>query len=182
MYLYVDQTDQAPLDEYRDMSVESIDFIVLHRSGPWVGEPPTGAASLHLKHRQYVPTLPRCPYHFVVNPKLGAVYQWLPLSKQGQHALSYNKRSIAVAVLGGFADGQQLTVPEFAILHALLGDLECRIEQLTEKWPMLIGHDSVPGGSADPNKVCPGPGLFLDSLVGLASHELGDIPTFAGSI
>jgi hypothetical protein len=106
------------------------------------------------------------PYHFLVLID-GEVQQLLPLSVRGAHSKGYNHESIAVAVVGANLEHQKpldmqldSLVRLVAILRGINGGLR------------IVGHTDLPGASADPNKVCPGPYLAAADIDRMASSYL----------
>lgn len=91
------------------------------------------------------------PYTLVVT-RLGDIQQALPLSEVGPHARRFSASMIGVAVLGDFrtespGNEQWSRVRELSAWLCLW----CR-----KNGAAVYGHDELPGGSADPEKSCPG--------------------------
>jgi hypothetical protein len=98
----------------------------------------------------------RPPYHFLVCHD-GHVEQCLPLYVRGAHAVGYNWRSIAVAVVGR-CDRTELRPGQWSALV----DLCLKLAPINGGLD-IVGHTALPGGSGDPNKRCPG--KFCDPYI-----------------
>lgn len=105
------------------------------------------------------------PYHGLVLAD-GRIEQAVPLSRRGSHAKGVNWCSLSWAVIGHKEHATKLQfdavvrVATFLVMYAR-GNVG-----------MLRGHDEIPGGSADPNKVCPGPVIDMQHLREAVSMRL----------
>jgi hypothetical protein len=91
----------------------------------------------------------RPPYHVLIKTD-GTAEQMLPLSVMGEHCITMNHRSLAVAVVG-----------DFNAIQPSLAQWETLVEVVASWAPInggldVLGHTDVPGGSANPGKRCPG--------------------------
>jgi len=101
----------------------------------------------------------------------GTIAQALDLTDRGNHARRWNHSSVGVAVIGDMRK-RPPTRAQYASLVELCADLSCAldIDPLGETElgqdvvPSLAGHSELPGGSADPDKQCPGQWLPMDKL------------------
>ncbi len=143
----------------------SITSIVVHRievsqEDPSYADDAEGIARFFRAHPVGVKaTGGAMPYPLLID-SLGGVTQTVPLSRTTPHARTHNPTSIGVGVIGDFrirapSVAQRLTLVAVAV--ELLRDFG-----LTEA--ALVGHDELAGGSADPDKICPGNGLSLKDL------------------
>lgn len=154
----------ADLEPYEDRNIDQIAGIVVHRSGPWPGNKPKNAADVALRFTTVKETGGLMPYHLVLNPETLRAYQALPLTKIGPHARLYNKSTVGVAVLGDWRH-ENLSVPQFLWVEKQLRRLH-RLISLMHVQPgiFVMGHTDLKGASSDPDKVCPGPGLYLEMM------------------
>lgn len=106
----------------------------------------------------------RPPYHIIIRrDPLGTIEQILPIMVQGAHAIGYNSRSIAVAVIGN-SDERPPTSEQHAGLVKVCQTL-CRLNHGLQ----LVGHTDLPGApSGDPSKKCPGQYLPLGPVIARA--------------
>ncbi|RMG10979.1 MAG: N-acetylmuramoyl-L-alanine amidase [Deltaproteobacteria bacterium] len=110
---------------------------------------------------------PPAPYALYVHR--GVLYQLAPLTWVTPHAKAWNERAVALAVAGDFRrapippeDWRALVSGTAAVCQAFGWDPEERFGEA--KLPRIAGHTELPGGTADPEKSCPGAGLDLPRL------------------
>lgn len=119
------------------------------------------------------------PYHFLVDD-VGRWWQVLPLEDVGKHARRWNHEALGVGVIGDFRKQAPTAMQRAALVENLAAlCLACGINPNQSHSvattldsgtlgrvmvPALCGHDEMPGGSADPNKKCPGRFLSMDDL------------------
>lgn len=99
------------------------------------------------------------PYPILIDA-LGAVTQAVPLGRVTPHVRSYNPQSIGVGVLGDFRGRAPAREQYQALVRVLVG----LVRELGLTPSAIFGHDELSGGSADPNKECPGRALPLPLL------------------
>jgi hypothetical protein len=95
------------------------------------------------------------PYPLLI-ARDGEVTQTVPLRFITPHAKAHNPRSIGVGVIGDFRSVRPTPAQRaatIAVCAALLGYFGLAASAIS-------GHDELQGGSSDPEKICPGPGLL----------------------
>ncbi len=147
-----------PNDKNARRSLADIDTIVVHRidvgdTGEAIREAfLTGPAGNYTGHK--------VPYTFVVG-RHGEVWQLLALDRVGPHALNWNKRSVGVAFIGDFRAKDRPEVAQWAwglvTVRTLLRALGLGVDSVR-------AHDSLPEGSTDPHKECPGRRFDLEAF------------------
>ena len=101
----------------------------------------------------------KMPYPILVEAD-GTLTGILPLSCVTPHARAYNPTTIGVGCIGDFRRAP-LTAAARAALVPLLAELLHAIGRTSDD---LFGHDELAGGSADPEKECPGRFLGMAAL------------------
>jgi len=96
------------------------------------------------------------PYHYVIDGQ-GTVFQCVPEQWVAPGAVAFNEAGVQVALFGDFRK-RPPTVKQGLALVRLCQDL------YKQGATDIIGHTEREGGTADPDKVCPGPRLNLDGL------------------
>ncbi len=99
------------------------------------------------------------PYPVLIDGS-GRITQTVPLGRITPHAKSHNPHSIGIGLLGDFRC-QVPSKAQYASLVQLLGSLAAELGLPPE---CIRGHDELLGGSADPNKECPGCHLPMAKL------------------
>jgi len=99
----------------------------------------------------------RMTYTFVVRPH-GLIEQALPLDVLGWHAKGYSRTWVGIVCVGDFRHHPMPPV-QYDSLVDLLAMLSQRRGSINVR-----GHDQLDGGSADPNKECPGRLLSIPDL------------------
>jgi len=117
----------------------------------------SGGISLAAKATGY-----KMPYHYVVESD-GSVIQTLPLDVIGPHAWKWNDRSIGVACVGDFRIHEPPKAQWYAAARL------CRSLEMLYRAD-IWGHDELPEGSTDPQKVCPGAKWNLPFFLGAVRH------------
>ena len=110
----------------------------------------------------------RTPYHLLVMAD-GTCEQMLPLSVRGSHSKGYNRKSIAVAVVG---EHDQCTPAQFNKLAKV-----CAVLLTMNGGLRLAGHTSLHGASADAGKICPAPVVDIEELDRVVKVRLQAVPT-----
>ena len=98
----------------------------------------------------------KMPYPLLIEAD-GTLTQLLPLGRVTPHARSHNPTTIGVACLGDFRRESPPALQR-ATLVAVCTELLHALDVGSER---LFGHDELVGGSADPNKECPGRHLSM---------------------
>lgn len=101
----------------------------------------------------------KMPYPILVDAT-GGITQCLPLMVISPHARKFNQRSIGVALVGDF----RTRAPSAAQRQSTVGLLAHLVHRLGLPVAAICGHDGLDGGSADPDKVCPGRHLPMGPL------------------
>ena len=143
----------------------SIDRIIVHRievsqEDPSFGDQPSEVIRFFATHPiGQKATGGKMPYPLLLDAR-GIITQCLPLGLVSMHARKFNSRAIGLALVGDFrskppsaAQRRALVVVGAHLLHRLDLPVEA-----------LCGHDTLDGGSADPDKECPGHYLPMDAL------------------
>jgi hypothetical protein len=91
----------------------------------------------------------------------GTIKQCLPVDEIGAHARRWNKQAIGVACIGDFRH-EEMGPDQRSALEDLL-TLLCLSFNL-DPLRAIRGHDELPGGSANPEKRCPGNRLIMGDL------------------
>jgi hypothetical protein len=94
------------------------------------------------------------PYPILVD-RDGIVTQTVPLRFITPHAKAHNPGTVGVGVIGDFRTAPpspRQRAAAVAVCAALLTHFDLEVEKIS-------GHDELQGGSSDPDKICPGPGL-----------------------
>ncbi len=99
------------------------------------------------------------PYPLLVDAA-GTVTQTVPLWRVTPHARTYNATTVGVGVIGDFR-ARPTTPPQYAALVLVCASV---LAELGLSADGLHGHDELSGGSADPNKECPGRHLPMARL------------------
>lgn len=99
------------------------------------------------------------PYPILIDTA-GQVTQVVPLGRITPHARSHNPQTVGVACLGDFRG----IAPPAAQRAALVLVCATLLRQLGCTSDAVHGHDELAGGSADPDKECPGRHLPLALL------------------
>lgn len=153
-----------------------IDTIVVHRFGPEIPEWPKLLSAADIarafgEHPDLHRTIGRMPYHFVVWDH-GITEQAVAVRYQTPHAKAWNHRSVGVALFGDFRE-TKINAAQFASAAVLCRAL-CSVYTA-----QLKGHDELPGGSSDADKVCPGAGAMLADLKSECSFSPPNVPVWA---
>ena len=109
------------------------------------------------------------PYHFLVRTN-GQAEQCLPISARGAHCKGYNAESIAVAVVGDFTKRPPSSHQYQAVVRL------CAALSVINRGLIIAGHTDLPGGSSDPDKVCPGELIPISVLIKAVTTTLIDGP------
>ncbi len=99
------------------------------------------------------------PYPILIDRE-GNVTQTVPLRFVTPHAKAHNPRTVGVGVIGDFRKAPpppRQRAAAIAVCAALLERFGLNVETIS-------GHDELQGGSNDPDKICPGPGLAPDDV------------------
>lgn len=133
------------------------DTIAVHRIS--VGET---AREISDFFKEKMPEYGGMPYSIIVT-RYGVVEQAVRLSRVTNHALVWNRRSIAVGVVK-----EEKEIPSEDQYRSLVW----ACVELSKMNPLarVLGHDEMHGGSSDKNKVCPG--LDMDKLRSDVNDEL----------
>lgn len=94
------------------------------------------------------------PYPLLIDAE-GIITQTVPLLRVTPHARAHNPTTIGVGCIGDFRARQPSPVQHRSLLR-LCAHL---VRELRLSASALRGHDELAGGSADPDKICPGEGL-----------------------
>ena len=146
-------------------SARSIDRIIVHRievsqEDPTFGDTPAEVIRFFATHPiGQKATGGKMPYPLLVS-SCGVVTQCLPLGVVSMHARKFNQRAIGVALVGDFRN-RAPSAPQRQTLIWVLAHLVRRLGLPVEA---VCGHDALDGGSADPDKECPGRYLPLAPL------------------
>lgn len=92
------------------------------------------------------------PYPLLIDAA-GNVTQTVPLHYVTPHAKAHNPRCIGIGAIGDFRT-RAPTLEQRAAVIATCAALVLRFKVPVEA---ITGHDELQGGSADPDKICPGP-------------------------
>ena len=99
------------------------------------------------------------PYPILID-RDGVVTQTVPLRLVTPHAKAHNPRTVGVGVIGDFRKVPPPSLQRAAAI-AVCAALLTRFGLTAEA---ISGHDELQGGSSDPDKICPGPGLSPDDV------------------
>jgi hypothetical protein len=142
--------------------VGDVTKIVIHRCSLWHWKRPIPDGDLCASLMQEAFTTDKelgsgmaVPYHVLVRVS-GLVEQMLPLASKGAHAAKHNADSIAVCVVGSLSEAPVWQMESLARAVAILS--------LYAPSAAIVGHSDLPGGSADPAKLCPHPVVDLKKL------------------
>lgn len=152
---FVSQVSEVAANEPEHQALVRLDHLVIHRfdthlNGVEMKDAVSVANAFH-DTRPFMAgayTGGKMGYHFIINGE--TVYQGLPLSVRGVHAINFNARSLAIAIIGDFRRRAPSPL-QFDTARDL-----CVILQREFPNTIIRGHDELPGGSADPHKRCPG--------------------------
>lgn len=143
-------------------ALEGVEKIVIHRVGvndrygiKWDDDPKAICDKFITDKDVGKYTGFKVPYHFIVNSH-GMVGQCIPLSRQGSHAKSHNRNSIAIAAYGDFRTDEPSYV-QVLTMRSLVEYLQIRFGVTADN---VVGHSDLNGGSTDPLKECPG--IYMD--------------------
>ena len=148
------------LDRFKAREPADVTGVIVHRievsqEDPSYGDTPVEVARFFREHPIGVKaTGGDMPYPIVVD-RDGNVTQTVPLRFITPHAKAHNPRTVGIGVIGDFrkappSASQRAAV--IAVCAALLTRFGLPVESIS-------GHDELQGGSSDPDKICPGPGL-----------------------
>lgn len=162
--IYVDVTDEIAQPPPTKARRRCPAYLIVHRFGPELPHWPelrsaVDVAQAFSEHPELCDSIGRMAYEICVWPS-GVVEQAIRLRYWTPHALAHSAQSIAVAVIGDWrietVGDAQLTAT-IEILAAL---------SVVYPGARIVGHTDreVTGATADPAKVCPGPGLDLGAV------------------
>ena len=139
----------------------TITRLVIHRikvSHVGYTDDASGIAAFFARHPEGIKaTGGRMAYHFVVR-KDGIVEQAVDIETSAPHARAYNGSSIGVAVIGDFTRERPTEAQLWGLMRCL-----SKLHALYPK-AVIVSHDSLPGGSTDPDKRCPGPYVDVHAI------------------
>ena len=99
------------------------------------------------------------PYPLLID-SVGRLTQTVPLRVVTPHARSFNPQGLGVGCIGDFRQ-RPPTAAQYATLVRTVAHL---LERCGLGPEAIRGHDELSGGSADPDKICPGQHLPLPAL------------------
>lgn len=148
------------LERLKTRAPEEITGIVVHRievsqEDPSYADTPADVARFFREHPIGIKaTGGDMPYPLLVEAD-GSLTQTVPFGYITPHAKAHNATTIGVGAMGDFRKINPTPTQRAAVIMvcaALITHLKLHPDVIT-------GHDELQGGSADPDKICPGPGL-----------------------
>lgn len=146
-------------------AIESIDRLVVHRievsqEDPSFSDRAEDVARFFREHPLgRAATGGAMPYPLLIS-RAGEIQQAVPLDRITPHARVANATGIGIGCIGDFRS----VAPPPAQLDALVTLCADLCRTLGLEAAAVVGHDEISGGSHDPAKQCPGPGLAIDRL------------------
>jgi hypothetical protein len=115
------------------------------------------------------------PYTFMIGGDLGdpqwngVVWQTLPIYDIGKHARRWSERCVGIGVIGDArikppSRKQRDALIDLCVELCLLFDIDPLGVDEDTHLPYLVAHDELPGGSKDPDKLCPGDLLPMNEV------------------
>lgn len=108
------------------------------------------------------------PYPLLIDAA-GQVTQTVPLGRVTPHVRAYNPQALGVGVLGDFRTRPPTPAQYEALVRVLVG----LARELGLAASAVVAHDELSGGSADPDKECPGRALSLAVVREAVAQALG---------
>ncbi|MEZ0313904.1 MAG: peptidoglycan recognition family protein [Myxococcota bacterium] len=153
--------EQVPgVERLKPREPADVTGVIVHRievsqEDPSYGDAPSEVARFFREHPIGVKaTGGDMPYPILVD-RDGGVTQTVPLRFITPHAKAHNPGTVGVGVIGDFRKAPpspRQRAAAVAVCAALLTRFALKVETIS-------GHDELQGGSNDPDKICPGPGL-----------------------